>query len=303
MRSLLFLLFSLYACIAHAQAIDSIKYQYGYLYYRTYGSGEPVILLSGGPGNNALQLESVAKKLSVNYKAILLEQRGTGLSIPSSYDSTTINMEAAIGDVDLLLSHLGLKKAIIFGHSYGGSLALVYGCRHPKKVRSLILLAPGYFALGKKSFDITVDNIMGSFSATELARITELEKKQQANTITETELLEMRKISRLPYIYDKSKLDSLYPLMDGRNNRVTFQLILNSFLKSEFDLAKELSKIKLPIHLICGRQDFLTYVAYDLKLAKPVINLYWIEKSGHFPMHEQAEEFYKILFDVLAKSK
>lgn len=73
-------------------------------------------------------------------------------------------------------------------------------------------------------------------------------------------------------------------------------------LKNEFDLAKELSKIKSPIHLICGRQDFLTYVAYDLKLAKPSMNLYWIEKSGHFPMHERAEEFYKILFALLVKS-
>lgn len=301
MRSLIVLLFSIYACIAHAQAVDSIKYQHGYLYYRTYGSGELVIMLSGGPGNNALQLESVAKKLPAGYKAILLEQRGTGLSVLSPLDSTTINMEAAVSDVDLLLSHLGLKKAIIFGHSYGGSLALVYACKYPKKIRSLILLAPGYFGLGKKSFAITVDNIMGRFSAAELARITELEKKQQANNITEAELLEMRKLNRLPYIYDRSKIDSLYPLMDGKNNRITFQLMLNSFLKSELDLTKELVKIKSPIHLICGRQDFLTYVAYDLKLAKPSIGLYWIEKSGHFPMHEQAKEFYKILFDILKR--
>ncbi|HEX2629864.1 MAG TPA: hypothetical protein VHM26_12650, partial [Chitinophagaceae bacterium] len=143
---------------------------------------------------------------------------------------------------------------------------------------------------------------IGSFSAAELARINELEKKQQAGTITEAELLETRKLNRLPYIYDRSKIDSLYPLMDGKNNRIMFQLMLYSFLKSEFDLAIEIAKIKSPVHMICGRQDFLTYVAYDLKVAKPSINLYWIEKSGHFPMHEQPNEFYKILFEVLDKS-
>jgi proline iminopeptidase len=303
MRSLIVSLFCIYVYAAHGQVVDSIKYQYGYLYYRTYGRGEPVIMLSGGPGNNALQLESVAKKISLNYKAIMLEQRGTGLSVVSPMDSTTINMEAAISDVDLLLTHLGLKKAIIFGHSYGGSLALVYACRYPEKIKSLVLLAPGYFGLGKKSYDVTYDKIIGSFSAGELTRITELEKKQQAGKITEVELLEMRKLNRLPYIYDKSKIDSLYPLMDGKNNRVTFQLMLNSFLKSNYDLSKEMEKIKSPIHLICGREDFLTYVAYDLKIAKPSINLCWIERSGHFPMHERAEEFYKIMFEVLAKSR
>lgn len=301
MRSTIVSLFFIYTCTAHGQAIDSIKYQYGHLYYRTYGAGEPVIMLSGGPGNNALQLESIAKKLSASYKAILLEQRGTGLSVVSPLDSATINMEAAIGDVDLLLTHLGLKKAILFGHSYGGSLALVYACRHPEKIKSLVLLAPGYFGLGKKSYDVTYDKIIGSFSTAELARITALEKKQQAGTITEAELLEMRKLNRLPYIYDKSKIDSLYPLLDGKNNRITFQLMLNSFLKSEYNLAKEITEIKSPIHLVCGREDFLAYVAYDLKLAKPSINLYWIERSGHFPMHEQAGKFYKILFDILER--
>lgn len=303
MKWLLLLLVVCFSEGASGQAIDSIQYEYGYLYYRTYGSGEPVIMLSGGPGNNALQLETVAKKLPANYKVILFEQRGTGLSTPLKFDSTTINFESALGDINLLLSHLGLKRVIIFGHSYGASLALVYACKFPGKVKSLVLLAPGYFGFAPSSFDITVANLMGSFSSTQLARMNELERKVANKTITDTETLEMQKLGRVPYIYDQSKLDSLYPLIDGRNNRITFQLLRRDFAKQNFDVMQELDKIKCPVHLICGRQDFLAYIAYELKISKPSISLYWIEKSGHFPMHEQAEEFYRILFDVLKNLK
>jgi proline iminopeptidase len=301
MKRFLPVLFCLFASATYSQTIDSIKYEYGYLYYRTYGKGEPVIMLSGGPGNNASQLEAVAKKISTQYKAILLEQRGTGRSIPSRLDSTTINFQSAINDINLLLSHLQLKSAILFGHSYGGSLALIYTFKFPQKVKSLLLLAPGYFALGPAAYNVTLDNLLGQFTPQQLARLTELENKQQAKTITDPEKIEMGKLNRLPYIYAKEKIDSLYPLMDGKNNRVTFQLLRNDFMKQDINLDVELKKIKCPVHLICGRQDFLNYIAYDLKIAKPDINLYWIEKSGHFPMHEQAEAFYKILFDILSK--
>src|SRR5688572_4540820 len=82
--------------ILSAQKLDSIKYNYGYLYYHEYGVGEPIIVLSGGPGGSHLQQEEVAIELGKTYKSILLEQRGTGRSIPNPFDSTTINLRSAI---------------------------------------------------------------------------------------------------------------------------------------------------------------------------------------------------------------
>ena len=55
--------------------------------------------------------------------------------------------------------------------------------------------------------------------------------------------------------------------------------------------------------LICGRQDFLTYIAYELKLANQKINLHWIDKSGHFPMYENPKEFYSVIDKILLHTK
>ena len=72
-----------------AQKIDSIKYENGFLYYYDYGQGEPIILLSGGPGNNCSQLSEMATILSKRYRVILLEQRGT---LPLTAHSAALNI-------------------------------------------------------------------------------------------------------------------------------------------------------------------------------------------------------------------
>src|SRR5688500_5040422 len=84
-----------------AQKIDSIKYNNGFLFYHEYGKGETIVLLTGGPGNNCTQLADMATKLSEVSRVILLEQRGTGLSIPHPFDSTTINLQTALSDINL----------------------------------------------------------------------------------------------------------------------------------------------------------------------------------------------------------
>ena len=287
----------------YSQQVDSVKYEFGHLYYRTYGKGETIVILSGGPGSNALQEESVALKLSENYKVILLEQRGTGLSIPTKFESTTITLKAAISDIKLLLKHLNISKTILLGHSWGGSLAMIYASQFPEKVKSLVLIAPGYFGMGWSMYRLCVDNSMSRLGKQEKERLNELFSKQDSGNISVDENNEIRKLIRLPYLFDKSKYDSLMPIVWRGINEKTFQLMLYNVMEYDFSLKNELQKIKSPIHLICGRQDFFTYVAYELKIARPNINLYWIERSGHFPMYEQPETFYPVLNQIIKKSK
>ena len=287
--------------MAFGQQVDSVKYQYGYLYYHTYGKGETIVMLSGGPGNNALQLESLALKLSEKYRVVLLEQRGTGMSIPTKFDSTTISLNASMSDINILLDHLKLKKTILIGHSYGASLAMIYASKFTHKVKSLLLIAPGYFGMGWPMYSLCFDNLEVKLGRQEKERLIELALKN--DTISEAEQSELKKLQRLPYVFDKSKLDSLIPLLEGNNNPKTFELMLYSIMDYELNLKKDLQKISCPINLICGRQDFLTYIAYELKLANQKINLHWIDKSGHFPMYENPKEFYSVIDKILLHTK
>ena len=132
-------------CIA--QIADSIKYSNGYLHYHEYGSKNlpAVIILTGGPGNSYNQLEGLAETISPKFRSILLEQRGTGKSIPIPLDSTTINLKTVTQDIKTLMDSLYLKKSIVIGHSWGGMLAMNFSAIFPKSVEHLILIAPGTY--------------------------------------------------------------------------------------------------------------------------------------------------------------
>jgi len=68
------------------------------LYYTVVGgSGDYVLVLSGGPGEEVRSMQAFADELGKNYQCIMLEQRGTGSSKLNRYDSSTINLKAYRG--------------------------------------------------------------------------------------------------------------------------------------------------------------------------------------------------------------
>ncbi len=113
------------------------------IYIEEKGNGEPVILLSGGPGLNPDYLFPVWEELSQNYRAIILNQRGTGKSKLSSIDSISMSMENYKNDIEALRKHLKLENITLIGHSWGAMLAMEYASSYPRKVKNLILLGPG----------------------------------------------------------------------------------------------------------------------------------------------------------------
>jgi len=281
----------------YGQKLDSIAYTYGQLFYHSYGTGETIILLSGGPGNDAMQLESVAIKLALKHRVVLLEQRGTGRSIPTKFDEETINIKSAIDDINLLLDYLNLKSAIFLGHSYGAELAAIYASQFPERVKSTILISPGNS--DSNSAFVTLCNMSARLGREENVRWETLYNKAWKVDLSESERNEYQYLNRLAYVYDKSKFDELLPLIDGHLNQKTFNYLSDELISQEFDIRNPARKITSPIHIISGRQDIFEFVAYELKIANPNIQLHWIDQSGHFPMYEQPEDFYKTLNQIL----
>jgi len=78
------------------------------LYVRELGTGDPVVILAGGPGLNAVYLEGVYKKLSEKYRCIVMDQRGTGKSLVGTVDSLTMDMKNYVNDLEALRKHLNL---------------------------------------------------------------------------------------------------------------------------------------------------------------------------------------------------
>lgn len=288
------------AFTGHTQQLDSINYPNGYLYFHTYGSGTPIIILSGGPGNSCIQQEEVAITLSKQYRSILLEQRGTGLSVPVPFDSTTINLDAAVKDLKRLLEHLHLKKAVFYGHSWGAMLAMSFAASYPNKVSALVLVDPGYYKYSPELMTTHVNNLRTRLSAAEIHLTDSLEKVLDSGKGTKDDMNIYFRTIRLTYIYNKSLIDSMLGKINvAKSNLVMQKLMVNDLRRVHYDLSKNLYHYKGPITIIAGSQDPLAFYTYELKIIRPEIKLRWINGSGHFPMFEQTAEFNEQLMDEM----
>ena len=109
------------------------------IYWEESGNpdGVPVIGLHGGPGGGS----SPEMRRFFNpdhYRIILFDQRGCGRSTPHS-ELRENDTWALVSDTEALRTHLGVDKWVVFGGSWGSTLALTYAVTYPQNVHGLIL--------------------------------------------------------------------------------------------------------------------------------------------------------------------
>lgn len=109
------------------------------LYYEACGNpeGYPVVFLHGGPGGGIQ--EKYRRFFDPDfYRIILFDQRGAGKSLPYAdlQDNTTWDL---VADIEKLRHELGIEKWLVFGGSWGSTLALSYAITHPDHVSGLVL--------------------------------------------------------------------------------------------------------------------------------------------------------------------
>lgn len=109
------------------------------LYYEQCGTpnGKPVVFLHGGPGAGLIPDYRRFFDPSA-YRVILFEQRGAGRSMPhaSLEDNTTWHL---VQDIEKIREQFGVDEWLVFGGSWGSTLALAYAETHPERVRGLVL--------------------------------------------------------------------------------------------------------------------------------------------------------------------
>lgn len=109
------------------------------LYYEECGrrDGPPAVFLHGGPGGGVIP-DSRRYFDPDFYRIVLFDQRGAGKSSPyaSIEENTTWDL---VEDLERLRFHLGIERWLVFGGSWGSTLALCYAIDHPQRVAGLVL--------------------------------------------------------------------------------------------------------------------------------------------------------------------
>jgi len=99
--------------------------------------GIPVVFLHGGPGAGCEDKHRSYFDPNL-FRIILFDQRGAGKSRPHA-ELTNNTTPALVDDIERIRVELGIDRWLVFGGSWGSTLALVYAETHPERVMGLVL--------------------------------------------------------------------------------------------------------------------------------------------------------------------
>ena len=122
---------------------DRVPVAGGELEYDVRGTGEPVLLIHGAILADAFAPLLTQPALADDYRLIAYHRRGFAGSCRHTGPCTIAQQTA---DARAVLDHLGVERAHVVGHSYGGMIALQLALDAPDRVATLALLEPAGIA-------------------------------------------------------------------------------------------------------------------------------------------------------------
>ena len=273
------------------------------IYYEICGNptGKPVVFLHGGPGSgcNPTQRRFFDP---AHYRIILIDQRGCGRSRPlGAVEQNTTN--DLIADIEAIRTTLEIDKWLVFGGSWGSTLALAYAIQHPTKVTGLILR--GIFLSRPSELDWFLGQVKSFFPEPWNKLCDYLPTSVRDNPLMAYEKLifsddiNISIPAAVHWNNYESSIMSLLPRTAAINSevssdvelaraRVQIHYIKNLCFVGMLDLLAH-AKVKLshiPTQIIQGRYDMVCppISAWELKSAMPHADLQIIEDAGHSAM-------------------
>lgn len=239
--------------------------------YIEEGEGEVLLLLHGLMGALS-NWEKVIEEFKGEYKVVIpmlpiydLPLLTTGVKTLAKY-------------VHKFVKYKKYQQVTLLGNSLGGHVGLIYTLSHQEFVKSLVLT--GSSGLYENAFG-------GSFP-----------KRESYDFIKE----KVEYTFYYPETATKELIDEVYQTVNDRNKVIRILAMAKSAIRH--NMSKDLSKIKIPVALIWGKNDKITppEVAEEFHLLLPDSELTWIDHCGHAPMMEHPEEFNSILRKFLKKN-
>src|SRR5580692_904356 len=142
------------------------------IYYKTMGSGTPLLIVHGGPGESHDYFLPYLLPLARTNKLIFIDERGSGRSEKLD-DVKQYTVENMVSDVEEVRAALKLGKISLLGHSYGGVLAQAYALKYPEHLSHLVLAST--FA-STKEMNQVLQRIKNQMPANKLALTNAIEK-------------------------------------------------------------------------------------------------------------------------------
>lgn len=278
------------------------------LYSNAFGdkTHPALIFLHGGPGYNSFSFEaSTAQRLAdEGYYVIVYDQRGCGRSVEP--DGTRYDFEEAVQDLSDIYATYGIGKATLIGHSWGGTLGIIFTSQEPDKVNGLVLTgSPLDYQQTFKSIIARCKNIY-----------TEKGKSNELKYIAMLEEMDTTKLDYATYCFMHAMSAGLYqakqpaesskdiykammPMQDARYLTNMTQPPVKGFYEQEqyttlklYDKVAAIKK-KLPVYALYGSEDglFDTVQLDKIKATVGPNNFTLVDNASHNVFIDQQDVF------------
>jgi proline iminopeptidase len=275
----------------------------------SFGNGESLFFIAGGPGNNHYGLRYF-DSLSTTNKLVYYDAFGRGKSDTAKV-VTEYSLERDIEDLEGLRKAMGFSKINILGHSYGGVVAQGYAIKYPENVQHLILANSFHsYLMWQENCDNSNHEIKENYP-----EIWKELMKVRLQGVVSSDPAHYEIYDRVPYGFlygynpENFKLGGRKPYPNPLNKKLYYQMVgrdgdfeLTSDIGT-FDYRKELKDLKMPILIYGGRYDRVAVprMMVEYKIYCPQAEFVMFEESGHNPQVEEPSALFTLIREFLSK--
>jgi proline iminopeptidase len=272
------------------------------IYYKALGTGEPLVVLHGGPGASHEYLLPYLIPLARHHRLVFIDERGsgksTGLDDPKGY-----TVENMADDVEAVRKALSLGKVSLLGHSYGGVLAQAYALEYQDNLTHLVLASTFHSTrqlndVFKKMIAAMTPELRGRIEAMEKAGLYGHGKDFEKNRYTQDYMVAAWGEGYFPYLYRRHP-DAAYDPTGGGMSWDLYremwgshgEFVIDGNLTS-VEYADRLGSLHVPTLITVGDHDESDpSIARDMQRCIPGSQLVVYPDSGHMTFVDQPRLF------------
>ena len=255
-----------------------------------------LLLIHGGPGVDHTIYKPHFGQLADIAQVVYLDLRGNGRSDHGPIEDWTLAQWG--DDIRDFCNTLGIEAPIVYGASWGGTVAISYATRHPEHASKLILVSTEAKAYTHLEERVEKFTRLGGPTVGELARRRFIEGD------TSPEMLEKWLQSVFPF-YTHPPFDPQLMQRATRNPEVTAWFTREGGEGREFDMLADLGKVNIPTLIVGGGDDPMVPITcqIDIMRAMPngVARLETVANAGHGVIRDAPDFTFQLIREFIDK--
>jgi proline iminopeptidase len=288
----------------------------GKIFYAKAGTGPAIVLIPGGPGGSSWTMRHSFAPLAQWFTLIAIDNIGRGRS-DALANPKLHSVARDARDIEVVRKHLRLDTLSVYGHSYGGYVAMQYALDFGPHLEKLMLGDTGH---GAKSWQQSIDDsnyMVQQLYPDQWQKLMSLRSKgvlssdpRYLEIYDETEGdVYMHDVSHPPPAIPKSPFAA-----DHEMNQTVYQAFLGNDPEwritgslAHVEYLPLLKKLRMPVLIVVGRFDRVAQprFAYSIRdaIKNAPVELALFEKSAHRPMREEPQAFQERIKAFMDSSK